>query len=190
MEESIQNKAREQALLDWQNKSAVYMVPGRLALNQPVLSKKQIFYPHFYPCKTSGDEIFCHVYNETLNELVQNLGIPEWAPIKRIPEQSVVLEVLAKTGQHISTFVHESIRERNLVRSVLGSWSKGQPVTWSRFPAKEILLIAGNITQKADRVDVLDTEDMRWLATFEFHRKDYPRMPWEQPMELNNTLTY
>ncbi|HBE16378.1 MAG TPA: hypothetical protein DEG17_05160, partial [Cyanobacteria bacterium UBA11149] len=75
--------------------------------------------------------------------------------------------------------IYSSIAERNLVRSVLNKWKKGNPVIWSRIPERSILLFGGNTTEKAGRVDVLDTEHMKWLATFEFIPKHYPNMPWD-----------
>ncbi|MBD2777515.1 hypothetical protein [Iningainema tapete] len=187
MQKSIQDKAREQAYTDWKNKSSVFWVSGRLDPNKPVLSETQIFYPRFCFINTSEDEEFYQTYNQMINKLIDEKGIPDWAPIKRIPERAIVLEYLTKNGHNLSTFVHSSIAERNLVRSVLNKWTFGKPMIWSRIPQQFILLFGGNTTEKAGRVDVLDTEQMKWLATFEFLRKHYPNLPWDHQTNMDES---
>ena len=184
MSKSIQDKARDQALTDWRNRSPVCWVCGRLDPNKPALAEGRIFYPSFCFIQTSEDDEFYNTYNLTISKLIEQHGIPDWAPIKRIPERVAVLEILTEASHSLLTLEYNSIREKNLVSSVLSKWKGGHPIVWSRLPDESLLLLGGNITEKAGRVDVLDTKNLRWLSTFEFLRKHQPNLPWDDYASL------
>jgi hypothetical protein len=180
MTNHLADQGYNQAIIDWNNKNAAYLITGRLDPNKPILSKNQVFYPRFYFARTVEDEEFCQAYNNTIHTLIKQEGIPDWSAVKRIPEKITVLEILTNAGQHISTYKYNSIRERNLVQSVLHKWEKTQPLIWSRFPEKQLIFLGGDISPEKGRVDILDVEHMGWLATFELCRKNNLQMPWDK----------
>jgi hypothetical protein len=179
MTETIQKQAQKKADVDWNSKSIFQLFTGSVDLTKPLLSQNRVFYPKYYSIKTTDDRLFCEAYNQAVSELVKKEGIPDWAPIKKIPERQSVIERLAQDSKDISTYTHSSIRERNLVNGVLEKWKGSEPSVWLRLPEMKLLLFGGDVTPRAGRVDILETSDMKWLATFEFLRRDYSNMPWD-----------
>jgi hypothetical protein len=182
-EKSVKEKAREQAFIDWQTKSVARIVNGRINNDLPAIVKGQLFYPRYIYLATPEDEFFCEIYKETIRELVEKEGVPDWAPVKRIPERQETLYILGKDGQSFQNFSPVSIREKRIVESVIEKWRSGKPNIWTRVLDKHLLILGGDTTSKAGRVDVIDTEKMMWLASFEFLRKHCPEMPWDRQVE-------
>lgn len=178
MSNLIQEKAREQALIDWKDQKVVCWITGRVDIGKPALARGKLFYPSVYFARTDEDIQFYDTYNQKIDELIRQNGVPDWAPINRIPDKQLILDELKISGQSISMLEAISIRERNLVHSVLRSWTI-QPLLWQRFPDRGLLILGGNDTEKVGRVDLLDVSNMKWLTTIELHRKHYPQMPWD-----------
>jgi hypothetical protein len=179
MKNTTWDKAKEKALQDWSNKTVTYLFNGRWDLESPLLKKGDIFYPQCYPIQTEEDEMFCNAYNEAISQLVSDRGVPDWAPVNLIPEREQALKDLFCYGQSIDNYKFQSIKERNLVSSIIRKWGASKPSLWCRLVEKNLLLLGGDISTKVSRVDILDIKSMRWLARFEYLRKHCPEMPWD-----------
>jgi hypothetical protein len=183
MENSIVKQAQHKARLDWNNKQPRFLINGRLSTEHPSLGKQLFFYPKYYTCHNNDDVMFIEAYNKAINQLIEENGVPYWSPRSRVPSRQFVLEELNRSGQHISKYKRSSIPEKRGVESLCEKWNdKGKPIMWSRVEDKQLLLIAGDIHEKASRVEVLDLESGKgtWMASFEFLRKHCLQMPWDK----------
>ena len=183
MKNSVIELAHHQAQTDWNDKNVKFPIGGRLSSELPSLGKDNIFYPKYYFCHNDDDVFFVEAYNKMIQKLIQENGIPEWSPRFRVPSRQFVLDELNRIGQHIETYQRSSIPEKRGVESLCEKWNaKGQPIMWTRLEDKQLLLLAGDIHSMAGRVEVLDLKDGKgtWMASFEFLRKHYPRMPWDK----------
>lgn len=183
MNNLVIKQARHQAEIDWNNQEVRYLIGGRLSTKSPSLDKKDIFYPKYHICRSDDDVAFVEAYNKTINQLVDENGIPDWSPRYRVPSRQLVLDELNKKGQHIDTYKRSSISEKRSVESLCKKWdAQGKPIMWARLENRKLLLLAGNINSKAGRVEILDLENGKgtWMASFEFLRKQCPQMPWDK----------
>ena len=183
MNNSIIESANYRAKADWNNRQARFLINGRLSTESPSLGKDGIFYPSYYYCKNDNDLLFIKTYNDKIDRLVEEKGIPDWSPRSRVPSRQFVLDELNRVGQSIDTYRRSSILEKRIVKSLCEKWNdKGKPLMWTRLEDRQLLLLAGNIHSSAGRVEVIDIKDQKgtWMASFEFLRKHCPQMPWDK----------
>lgn len=183
MNSSIIKSANHQAITDWNNRQVRFLINSRQTAKLPSLGKEGIFYPKYYVCHNNGDFTFVETYNNTINQLVKENGIPEWSPRARVPSRQFVLDELNRVGQSIDTYKRSSIPEKRSVELLCQKWNdKGKPAMWVRLEDRELLLLAGDVYEKAGRVEVIDIKDKKgtWMASFEFLRKHCPQMPWDK----------
>lgn len=183
MNNSTIELAHHQAQTDWNNKHVKFLISGRLSSKFPSLGKDGIFYSKYYVCHNDNDIAFVEAYNNTIEQLIEKNGIPDWSPRSRVPSRQLVLDELIKTGKPIDTYKRSSIPEKRGVKSLCEKWNaEGQPIIWTRLEDRQLLLLAGDIHKKAGRVEVLDIKDGKgtWMASFEFLRKHCSQMPWDK----------
>ena len=183
MDKLIIKKAEQQAKADWDNKQTRYFTNGSFSSKYPNLGKEDIFYSKYYYCENNNDELFINAYNDKVNQLVEENGIPDWSPRSRVPTRQEVLDELNRVGQSIDTYKRSSIPEKRSVKSLCEKWNdKGKPLMWARLEDQQILLLAGDIHSSAGKVEVIDIKDKKgtWMTSFEFLRKHCPQMPWDK----------
>ena len=183
MKNSVIELARHQAQTDWNDKHVKFLIGGRLSSKLPSLGKDDVFYPKYYVCQNNDDVTFVEAYNNMIQQLIKENGIPNWSPRSRVPSRQFVLDELNKTGKHIETYKRSSIPEKRCIEFLCEKWNaKGKPIIWTRLEDRQLLFLAGDIHEKAGRVEILDTKNGKgiWMASFEFLRKHYPIMPWDK----------
>jgi hypothetical protein len=176
-------KAREQALHDWQSRSVKNMVVGTIDIAAPTFHWGGIFYTESLGCDYSDDaELFCRTYNLTIRYLLRKYGVPSWAPVKRLPGASSCLATLANEPLPFSAYRPASSREESVVQRVLFHWGPARPLVYSRLPSAALLLLGGILADQSGRVDVLDVlNEEKWLAFYHCPRVEFPRLPWDGP---------
>jgi hypothetical protein len=184
MDETIEDKARQAALADWQNESVRCLVLGTLRTDRPLLDLKpgsSPFYVASVGCVVTDDnQRFCTSYNETINKQLQQNGVPRWSAAARCPDRQTALAMLTD-GRTLDTLtLGHAPYEHRLFESLLGRWEGTKPKVWFRDTEKELLILAGDWSPKVGRVEILDVKEKRWMACYEYLRKHVPRLPWDE----------
>jgi hypothetical protein len=137
------------------------------------------FYPRFHPEKYSDerDDLYCEIYNKRVQELVEEQGLPEWAPLSRLPSRAEALSILEKAGVSFEDYSGRVVEKRTIG---LISSSKGyQPKVFARDESRQLLLIAGDLNVSVGEIDTVDVENMAWLGSYQYMRKHVPTLPWD-----------
>jgi hypothetical protein len=78
------SRASEDARQRWRERRVRRLVIGLLRFDGPTLFKDDVFYCASLGCHSSPEgEAYVQAYNETLDALVREHGMPEWAPGSR-----------------------------------------------------------------------------------------------------------
>jgi hypothetical protein len=183
MDEQVEQRARQAALADWQDEKVRHLVVGLLATDRPLLSPgRSPFYTATMGCEASQENLaFCAAYNAAVAELLQQHGVPIWAPAARLPDRQDALDLLTRDGMEGLT-LEQPPHEERLVATLRHRWAarKAQPCVWCRDRARGLLLVGGNLSPEVGKVEVLDVKQMQWMASYEFFRKHVPRFPWNE----------
>lgn len=154
-EGDLEDKAIGMARRDWEAHSVDHLVVGDLDADRPRLERGCPFY-----IKTIGfdfdpsRERFCESYNGEIRRLVELHGIPDWAPGSRCPTREKALLSFAD-ARPFADFSPDGRRESALVSRVLRRRTS-PPVAWTRIADSGLILLGGDISPKASRVDILD----------------------------------
>jgi len=116
---------------------------------------------------------FVKDYNKSIKDFVATHGIPDWAPIKRIPDlnlakslRSSAIPIDALRGKHQRyNRIVESIRKDFM------SGNSGEPKFYSELPNRRITLVFGD--QKYKRIDAIDDIEKIWVGTIPVQTHDY-----------------
>lgn len=169
---------RERAIRDWSAGQASLLIHGDPPPDRPQLSQKGLYVRVWDEPNSLAAIEHCRSYNHAIDALIEAHGLPEWAPVKRLPGREGVLRMLTLRTTAFCYFEPESVRETRLVRVVSSTWGT-MPKVIRHDPDRSLLLLAGDISAGASRIDVLDVKEGRWMARYEFLRKHTPHMPWD-----------
>src|SRR4051794_1667636 len=96
-------QAREDGLRDWREMKVRHLHPGSPPLEKPAYYPTQIFYPGGGSLAHT-DASYCASYNIVIQGFLEKYGIPDWAPVKRVPNAAKCLAYLEEQGQPFSEF--------------------------------------------------------------------------------------
>jgi hypothetical protein len=189
METFSPGDGRAQAIRDWDARQARILAVGTPPSDVPMYDRtRNLFYSGGFGCPlSSAEELYCREYNRTVGWLLEKYGVPDWAPVKRLPTAVALLEQLKKAGDSFSTYSAGSPEETSVLEFVLYYWKNRRPVLWTRLQQSCLLVCGGNVTDQLGRVDVIDSSnDVKWMAFYQYPREEYPVLPWDisgQPEE-------
>lgn len=174
-------QAREQALRDWESRSALNLVVGTIDITLPRFHLGDLFYSDTLSCEISDEaELYCKTYNATIRSLLRKYGVPVWAPVKRLPDAFSCLTVLANEAFPFSTYQPASPEEESLRDRILFYWGSTRPLVYVRMLQPALLLWGGPLPDQSGRVDVLDClRGIQWMAFYVYPRIEFPQLPWD-----------
>jgi hypothetical protein len=178
-------KAREQALQDWETQSALNLVVGTVDISVPRFHLGDIFYTESISCDYSEEaELYCRTYNLTIRSLLNKYGVPAWSPVKRLPDAYSCLAILSTDSSAFSAYHPTAGREESVVKRILFHWASARPLIYVRLLPSALLLWGGTLANQAGRVDVLDfLNSGQWLATYMYPRTEFPHLPWDESVD-------
>jgi hypothetical protein len=180
-----EEEAQQAALDAWNKQEVRHLTMGLLRSDKPLLFPADSpFYLASLGCIVSQKKgQYCRIYNETIAGLLREQGVPDWAPAARLLDRKAVLEVLDKDGAGPDSLkLEQPPYEHRLVVGLRGRWksaSAGKPSMWCRVREKGLLILAGDLSDKVGKVEILDVREKRWMASYEYLRKHVPILPWD-----------
>jgi hypothetical protein len=124
--------------------------------------------------------MYCREYNRTVAWLVEKYGVPDWAPVRRLPTAASLLGFLTGSGVPFVAYSAASPSEQSIADFVLSYWKGCVPALWVRLEQVSLLVWGGEFSDGVGRVDVIDTlEEVRWMAVYRFPREEYVVLPWD-----------
>ncbi len=171
-------KARRRALDDWEHRRAAVHSIG-LPIEGAHVDGETGLYVVSSGCIIDGLEMASSkAYDATIRHLVARHGIPEWAPIRRIPTKAEALGALA-LADPIASYDGVPFRHRGITYTIFEDRTMS-PSLWRAWPEKRVLLFAGDESATEGRVDVVDVACGRWLATLRLDRRQLGPFPWDE----------
>jgi hypothetical protein len=191
MDTSISGNGREQAIHDWHARRVRHLAVGTPDIDVPTYDRtRNLFYRGGFGCAISpAEELYCQEYNRTVAWLIEKYGVPDWAPVRRLPTAVSLLESLKSAGLPFESYSAETVAEKNLVDFVLYYWQCRLPASWIRLRQSSLLVWGGDVSDDVGRIDVIDTlDEVRWMAVYQLPREEYGSLPWESgrthPVEI------
>ncbi len=175
-------QASQQALLDWENQSALHLVNGTIGFELPRYHWGQIFYTQSIAEELSPQtELYCRTYNLTIHSLLKKHGVPAWAPVKRLPDAMGCLTRIAQQSLPYPEYRPASPQEEEARDRILSRWGSSRPLVWSRLHDSALLLFGGDLADRSGRIDVLDyLKGGCWMAFYLYPRVEFPSFPWDK----------
>ncbi|WPB77100.1 hypothetical protein KYC5002_50000 [Archangium violaceum] len=171
--------AEQVALADWVAGRARFLVIGLLKRGQPMLHRESGLYLGSVGCMlTQESNAYVRQYNARIQALLQKFGLPSWAPGSRLPARRRLLELLFETQPVTTQEQLEALRLDSLDYSLRGS-DLVPAVVFRRLEDLGLLLLGSDVSAMKGCIDVLDLREETWLASEEFDRREYGRMPWD-----------
>jgi hypothetical protein len=140
------------------------------------------FYPRFYPEKYSDerDDLYCEIYNKRVQEFIEEQGLPEWAPLSRLPSRTEALSILEKAGTSFENYSGRVVEKRT-IGSIVSN--KGyNPKAFARDESRQVLLIAGDVNISVGEIDIIDLENTAWMGSYQYLRKHVLKLPWDREL--------
>lgn len=165
---------------DWRNQTAKYYTIGLLDDSGPQLREARPFYRVSTGCDVDESmETYCIDYNQELERLVRENGIPEWAPFRRAPDRATSLLLLRNEGIPANLGLGDerlsSVRWLTSRRS-----SEGIDTVLVAFSQeRRVALLGGDRGPRAGVVDIADIEGGYFMCRHEFRRRHQPVFPWD-----------
>ena len=181
METHTRGSGREAALRDWHQCQVRHMAIGTPPIGTPMYNRTQgLFYTGGFACASSHEEeMYCHEYNRTIAWLIDKYGVPDWAPVRRLPTAASLLKLLTEQGESFEFYSAKDASERKAVDFVLYYWKTRHPSLWIRLEHSSLLIWGGDISINCGRIDVIDyLGEVRWMAVYKFAPDEYPALPW------------
>lgn len=170
------NEAIEQANSDWNSQCAWILANGLAGADQPRLTDASPFYVKGF-ARCAGEE-FASAYNFRIKELLNEQGIPSWAPAKRIPDRAAALGRIVESGRNVDEYVALSKSERTFFRLSKFWWNENGPHVWYRDEESGFLFLAGEENSGCGSLIVFDYRESVLAKRYEYLRKHAPSFPF------------
>ncbi|QDT36559.1 hypothetical protein [Stratiformator vulcanicus] len=151
----------EEAKSNWQRQMSIRMFLGDVYDECPSLSEDG------FPIRISFDEKYVREYNEFLDRLLDEHGIPEWNPGRVIGDESNRTQCM-DNGQDFESFCEQVQAEdlARVLRAVEQSWKKlegARPLRASYCLNGRYIIVGGDIN-RGTRFDLVDAREGEWTC--------------------------
>lgn len=169
---SEKDRAYEKAQSDWNDQNICILHYGDINSKYPIIHKSGLY------LRVSWEKEFVKYYNRAVFKFIKELGLPSWAPIKRLPKKEDISNLL-KNARLISEINPETVKEKRLINTILHLWTEEYgfpPTIYKKDLNKQLIIIAGNaklLNEDIGRTDILDINKYVWMYTYEFKIDDW-----------------
>ena len=153
----------KQALEDWKNRRAVKLVKGNINADKPIIDESG-----FYLGGCSKGAKFVSDYNKTIKKLVDDYGIPDWAPGSRVLSEGDIQDLISNS----SSFPYKDLpekKDRNLIRNRMLIWRDlyGKEPSGNAYIESRSIYVLWDEVGDNLIIDVMDLSHGVWMQTFE-----------------------
>lgn len=175
------DEAERAAMVDWREARAAFRVCGALAADLPQLTASRPLYSVSSGSTVTPEKLrWAEAYTRTLRRLLEEQGIPDWAPWRRVPSRDACLSLL-RAGVSDAGSLPMTLGTRRQVLWMVGlRESRGKTsLRFAHEEARDVLIVGGTAGARAGDVDCLDARDGRYMANYQYRRRHVGVFPWE-----------
>jgi hypothetical protein len=157
--------AARDAQRDWMNKKAAFLFVGDVKAADGELC----FDPAGLYIRLAHDAAYASAYNSTIQQLLQQTGIPPWVPMRRLPKSREEAVTLLSGGAKYAHFRPRSDFERKLLR-IFSIRGNGYVPTVFRSIEDRAIILFGGYDTRTGVIDVADVMDESLGQSFSIDR--------------------
>jgi hypothetical protein len=126
-------------------------------------------------------ERYCSIYNATIDALIAEHGIPEWADVhRRKADRDRMLKLIVGHLHPRSELASVIDVKRHRVYQLV-NWTWKEAIVFADLPEHGLSFMAGDVSPRCGRIDMFDST-MRHgnlIASEYFRRRHFPQLPWD-----------
>lgn len=132
---------------------------------------------------------YCSIYNATVDALIAEHGIPEWADVyRRKADRERMLKLIVGNLHPRSELESVVDVKRHRVYQLV-NWTWKEAIAFADLPEEGLSFLVGDVSPRCGRIDMYDStvRPGRLLASEHFRRRHFPHLPWDDLVEKSNT---
>jgi len=124
---------------------------------------------------------YCSIYNATVDALIAEHGIPEWADVHRRRADRERMLLLIAGRLHPKAELKSMIDLSRHSVDALVRWTWKAAVAFADLPEEGVSFLVGDISPRCGRVDMYDSKSRpgRLIASEHYQRRHFPHLPWD-----------
>jgi hypothetical protein len=173
----VDELARETALSEWKEQKTRYLTCGYLR-GGSVLNMSSGFYYQFYSSyQDERDAIFCDAYNNQVKKITETDGLPEWAPIQRLPTRD---DAMKSAKELIVSDLNEfNFKVKKMIGYIVRQSACSNYIICQNTTLN-ILIIAQLVKDRLGQIDIVDLNGLFWMASYQYMNKKHPEFPFDR----------
>jgi hypothetical protein len=158
---------KSKVILDWEQSESRHMSVGTIDINSPLLRPMNLFYTGGVANYTETSAAFYTEYNRLLKWMVEKYGVPEWAPILRVPNLSYCIRML-NTAQDINSVISVSdVFNSDAYLLSVSFWDNPISINHVYDENRNVLLSSCVQHDNSTRIEVIDLlRQPIWMASY------------------------
>jgi hypothetical protein len=134
-------------------------------------------------------ELYCSIYNATVDALIAQHGIPNWADVHRRTSDRERMLNLIIGHLHPRSELASVIDVRRHRVYELVNWTWKEAIAFADLPEHGLSFMVGDVSPRCGRIDMFDStiRHTNLIASEQFRRRHFPQLPWDALTAKLNT---